>query len=79
MGFFRLPQTSKRRHKKRERLMSNTERPPSRKTAPTSYLCPKCDQAMRIAFVVPVDPEHERRRFQCALCKESITVVIKYR
>jgi DNA-directed RNA polymerase subunit RPC12/RpoP len=59
--------------------MSNTEQPASRKTAPTSYPCPKCGKSMRIAFVEPVDPEHERRRFDCADCKETKTVVVKYR
>jgi len=46
--------------------MSDTEQETSRKTAPTSCLCPKCGMRMRVAFVEPVDPEHERRLFDCS-------------
>jgi hypothetical protein len=34
---------------------------------------------MRVAFVEPDGPEHEKRLFDCTDCKESKTVVIKYR
>jgi transcription elongation factor Elf1 len=59
--------------------MSNAEQQASRKTAPTSYLCPKCEQEMRVTFVEPVDEEHEKRLFECSACKEFKTVVVSYR
>ena len=59
--------------------MPDAEQPASRKTAPTSYPCPRCGRPMRIAVVEPDGPEHERRLFECADCKETKTVVVRYR
>jgi len=58
--------------------MPDTEQP-SRRTAPTSYPCPVCGTMMRVALVEPDGPNHERRLFDCSDCKQSKTVVVRYR
>jgi transcription elongation factor Elf1 len=57
--------------------ISRMSNPETRKNAPTSYACPACGMAMRIALVEP-HGEEEKRTFECTACKQSKTVLVKY-
>ena len=51
-------------------------------TAPKSIahpLCPLCGAAMSLCRIVPDQPDHDRRTFECTQCKHEYMLVVKCR
>jgi hypothetical protein len=42
-------------------------------------LCSKCCNRMLLARLEPIEPDHDKRTFECIICKNTESFVVKYR
>lgn len=41
--------------------------------------CPTCGTQMQIARIMPDEPDHDRRTFECPRCHQEKEMVVKFR
>jgi hypothetical protein len=41
--------------------------------------CSECGAQMRLAWIEPDKPDHDKRTFQCAKCENVESFVVKYK
>jgi|KBSSwiStaDraftv2_1062776.scaffolds.fasta_scaffold708363_2 hypothetical protein len=41
--------------------------------------CPTCGMSMILTAVLPDTPDHEQRMFECRLCHDALSEVVKYK
>jgi hypothetical protein len=46
-------------------------------TFASEVICPKCGKQMRLAYIIPDTPDHDRRTFDCVECGHNVTMSVQ--